>query len=43
MARKDYQKPIVRVIKLQHQTQLLAGSGGLGAPGQYTPGGNPLG
>ena len=27
MKRKDYQKPTMQVVKLQHQTHLLAGSG----------------
>ena len=27
MKRKDYQKPTMKVVKLQQQTQLLAGSG----------------
>ena len=26
MKRKDYQKPTMRVVKLQHRCQLLAGS-----------------
>ena len=27
MKRKDYQKPTMKVVILQHRTQLLAGSG----------------
>ncbi len=27
MKRKDYQKPTMKVVKLQHQCQILAGSG----------------
>ena len=27
MKRKDYQKPTMNVVQLQHQTHLLAGSG----------------
>lgn len=27
MKRKDYQKPTTRVVELQHQTHLMAGSG----------------
>ena len=27
MKRKDYQKPMMNIVKLQHQTHLLAGSG----------------
>lgn len=27
MKRKDYQKPTMNIVKLQHQTHLLAGSG----------------
>ena len=27
MKRKDYEKPTMKVFKLQHQTHLLAGSG----------------
>ena len=27
MKRKDYQKPTMKVVQLQHQTHLLAGSG----------------
>ena len=27
MKRKDYEKPTMQVVKLQHQTHLLAGSG----------------
>lgn len=29
MKRKDYQKPMMKVIQLQHQTQLLQASGGV--------------
>lgn len=27
MKSKDYQKPTMRIVKLQHRTQLLTGSG----------------
>jgi hypothetical protein len=27
MKRKDYQRPTMKVVQLQHQTHLLAGSG----------------
>ncbi len=27
MKRKDYEKPTMQVVKLQHQTHLMAGSG----------------
>ena len=27
MIKKEYQKPTVNVVKIQHQTQILAGSG----------------
>ena len=30
MKRKDYQKPTMKVVQLQHQTYLLAGSNGTG-------------
>lgn len=39
MSRKIYQKPSMRVIELQHQSRLLAGSG---YPGEvYAPGITP--
>ena len=42
MKRKEYQKPTMQVVKLQQQTQLLAGSGELpGMPG-YPGGGDPF-
>ena len=41
MKKKDYQKPTMNIVKLQHRTQLLAGSG-LNDPNDYTPGGNPF-
>ena len=28
MKRKGYQRPMMKVVQLQHQTHLLAGSGG---------------
>ena len=31
MKRKDYQKPTMQVVKLQHRTMLLQASGGVGA------------
>lgn len=27
MKKKDYQKPTMQIVKLQHKSQLLAGSG----------------
>ena len=41
MKKKGYQKPTMKVVILQHRTQLLAGSG-LNDPNDYTPGGNPF-
>jgi hypothetical protein len=41
MKRKDYQKPTMKVVILQHRTQLLAGSG-LNNPNDYTDGGDPF-
>ncbi|MBQ8064527.1 MAG: hypothetical protein IJ200_02600 [Prevotella sp.] len=32
MKRKDYRKPAMKIVKLQHQTHLLAGSGEAGSP-----------
>ena len=29
MKRKDYEKPTMNIVKLQHQTHLLAGSAGV--------------
>ena len=31
MNKKDYQKPTMRIVMLQHQCQILTGSQGLGA------------
>ena len=31
MKRKDYQRPTMSIVKLQHQTHLLAGSTGAGS------------
>ena len=31
MKRKDYQRPMMKVVQLQHQTHLLAGSGEVNA------------
>lgn len=42
MKRKDYEKPTMKVVKLQQQAQLLAGSGRLGDPTDYPDGGDPL-
>ena len=38
MIKKEYQKPTVNVVKIQHQTQILAGSGPktlAGTPSEY--------
>ena len=43
MKKKLYEKPTMQVIMLKQQPQLLAGSGGLGSPNPFEPGGNPLG
>ena len=40
MKKKDYLKPTVQVVKLQHQTHLLAGS--VDPVDPFTPGGDPL-
>ena len=37
MKKKDYQKPTMKVVILQHRTQLLAGSG-LNDPNDYNDG-----
>ena len=42
MKRKDYQKPTMKVVQLQHQTHLLAGSGELNSPNDYGDGGDPF-
>ncbi len=31
MKRKDYQKPTMKVVELQHKCQILAGSGEMGS------------
>lgn len=36
MKRKDYEKPTIQVVELQHMTVLLSGSGGKGMLGGYT-------
>lgn len=41
MKKKDYQTPTILVVKLQQQTQLLAGSP-LTNPSDYPDGGNPF-
>lgn len=33
MKKKDYQKPTMQVVKLQHESQLLTGSGDLNPMG----------
>lgn len=38
MNKKDYQKPTLLVLTLQHQSQLLAGSGGVTGVGGGTVG-----
>ena len=38
MMKKDYQKPSMLVVKLQHQSQLLAGSNPVGSVGGGTVG-----
>ena len=35
MNRKEYQKPTMQVVKLQHQCHILAGSGGSGSLNDY--------
>ena len=41
MKKKSYQKPTMKVVILQHRTQLLAGSG-LNDPNDYDDGGDPF-
>jgi hypothetical protein len=41
MKKKGYQKPTMKVVILQHRTQLLAGSG-LDEPNDYNDGGDPF-
>lgn len=36
MKRKDYQKPTMKVVKLQHQCHILAGSNGSAEVQDYT-------
>ena len=46
MKRKDYRKPTMKVVELQHRTMLLAGSqldGKLDDPEDYESGGDPFG
>lgn len=39
--KKNYECPKMVVVELPAHHHLLAGSGGLGAPGHYLPGGDP--
>ena len=41
MKKKGYQKPTMKVVILQHRTQLLVGSG-LNDPADYPNGGDPF-
>jgi len=44
MKRKEYRKPTMKVVELQHRTMILAGSGEgkLATPSGFNPGGDPL-
>jgi len=42
MKKRDYEKPSMKVVELQHRTMLLAGSGGFNDPNNYPGGGDPL-
>lgn len=41
MKKKDYQKPTMQIVKLQHKSQLLAGSG-VDPLSPFAPGGDPF-
>lgn len=41
MEKRQYEKPSMKVVVLQHRSMLLAGSG-LGDPNNYPGGGNPF-
>ncbi|MBF1548783.1 MAG: hypothetical protein HXO04_04520 [Prevotella salivae] len=40
---KSYSKPFKKTLQLEFDSMLLAGSGGSGSAGQFTPGGSSLG
>ena len=44
MKRKDYRKPMMNVVELQHRTMILTGSGEgkLATPDGFNQGGDPL-
>jgi len=42
MKKKEYERPTMQVVKLQQQTQLLAGSGELPGMPDYPDGGDPF-
>ena len=43
MRKKQYEKPSMKVYPLRQKPKLMVGSnGGLGSPGPFEPGGNPL-
>lgn len=44
MKRKDYERPTMKVVELQHSTMILTGSeeGKLASPESFNPGGDPL-
>ena len=44
MKRKDYRRPTMKVVELQHRTMILTGSGEgkLATPGGFNQGGDPL-
>ena len=45
MRKKDYQKPTMNIVKLQHHCHILAGSveaSGLNDPDDYNDGGDPF-
>lgn len=42
MKQKKYEKPSIEVVELKQQEALLAGSGGLETPSDYTKGDDPF-
>ena len=40
--KKTYVEPMIEVIEIEIETPLLADSDGVGSPGDYPYGGNPL-
>ena len=44
MKRKNYRRPTMKVVELQHRTMILTGSGEgkLATPGGFNQGGDPL-